>query len=103
MYRSTSPSSRTATSTTSPDATPRRALAGIACAVRPGGARGLELFPAADASWVTPMRRFEPLRRDDVPTLLERAGLRWVAEYGGCDLAPWAPGAATWIVLAERA
>lgn len=42
------------------------------------------------------------LRRDDVPGLLERAGLRWVAEFGDTDLAPWAPGAATWIVLAER-
>lgn len=42
------------------------------------------------------------LARDEVPTLLERAGLRWVAAYGGYDLAPWAPGAPTWIVLAEK-
>jgi len=43
------------------------------------------------------------LPRDELPSLLERAGLRWVADYGGYDLAPWTPGAATWIVLAERA
>ena len=43
------------------------------------------------------------LPRDDVPAVLEQAGLRWVAEYGSADLAPWTPGAATWIVLAERA
>ncbi len=43
------------------------------------------------------------LERDALPALLERAGLRWLAEYGGYDLAPWAPGAATWIVLAEKA
>ena len=127
-------------------------LARLAGALRSGGALGLELFMPATASWVTPRRRFEPLRpppagvrvwkegatrfdaatlrleidqalhvrrggreerhphrltlhllaRDEVPTLLERAGLRRVAEYGGYDLAPWAPGAPTWIVLAEK-
>jgi len=42
------------------------------------------------------------LARDDVPAVLERAGLRWVAEYGGYRLAPLTPGAAAWIVLAEK-
>lgn len=130
-----------------------RVLEGVAGALRPGGALGLELYVPSAASWTMPPRRFEPLRpppegvriwkegatrfdaatrrleieqtlhvhrfgswerhphrlslhlgaRDDMPALLERAGLRCVAEYGGYDLGPWTPGAAAWIVLAERA